>query len=290
MHGGYNKDLIIRDYNTKEIQFKERLGGRIYSIIDVKNGQAAVGLSNGQIQIWDLSTRKAIRTIQTEGDRVLSVAYIVDNMIAAATGKSKKIEIYNIETGEQITTLAHNGGTTAIITLNNNNLASGSEDRTVKVWNSGNWSKLQEISVEGKVGQLLQLSTGEIAIALRPGRGICIWNMQTGGVKSLPSPGVDAEIGTDTANKATSMCEITSGVLAFGLKTYGEITIWDIQNNTKRYSISTQNKRITKILIIGDKMLTCSYAHMVIYEMNTFTELQRIEAVDDVWDLLPFNA
>ena len=290
IYGGFKEDIIVRDFETKQIVLREKLDGRIYCITDLKNGQAALGLSKGCILIWDLSERKTCMTIQTKGDRVLCIALLEGKkQIAAATGKSKKVEIYDIETWKEVGTLEHAGGVTSIVVLANGNLVSGSEDRTVAVWNPTNWNKIKDKSVEGKVGQLLVLSDGQIAIAVRGKGAICIWNSESGSSQNLPSPGIDAEIGTDTANKATSMCELRPGILAWALRTYGQITIWDIQANQKVTSITTQNKRITKIVVLGkDKMITCSYYHVVIYDMATYKEIHRLDALDDAWDLLPY--
>jgi len=85
--------------------------------------------------LWNIKTGECIRTLNGHGDRVLSVSFDGDGLLASGS-RDNEIKLWNIKTGECIRTLNGHGNSVLSVSFDGEGLlASGSEDNTIKLWN-----------------------------------------------------------------------------------------------------------------------------------------------------------
>ena len=262
--------------------------GNTYSIINLSNGHIAIALSTGRIHIWDTNNHKIWKTTETikEG-RVFEIIEISKNRLAAATGKSGVIEIYELESLDRITELKHNEATTTVSNLSKDKLVSGGEDKMVVVWDANTWKMLKWKQLDHSITQVLGLSDGRVAISRYLQTAIQIWDVERDSLVTLTT-NIDAQIGTGTANKASNMCEIMDGVLAFGYRVeYGKLQIWDLKDmkeiDDTHHQMST--RRITTIKKYSDEyFLVGTYGSVVAAKVDTREIVNTIESKTQAWN------
>ena len=90
----------------------------------------------GQIQIWDVSTRKLVREWRGHEDCIYAIAFSPDGLTIATGSYDKLVKLWDAATGNEIRTLKeHNDAVLSVaFSPNGQRLASASADRTVKVW------------------------------------------------------------------------------------------------------------------------------------------------------------
>ncbi len=85
---------------------KTGLGGQIEGLAISPDDQSiATGMSE-TIQIWDVKTRKLVRTCQSEKRELWGLRWSPDGTMLAAFGDSPQVEIWNPKTGELVTRLS----------------------------------------------------------------------------------------------------------------------------------------------------------------------------------------
>jgi WD40 repeat protein len=95
------------------------------------------------IKLWNLQTRKEIRTLIVEDNSVNTIAFSPDGKILASAGRNisgeqnyHTIKLWNVATGEEMLTLT--GHTNAVTSLafsaDGKFLVSGGEDNLIKIW------------------------------------------------------------------------------------------------------------------------------------------------------------
>ncbi len=99
------------------------------------------------------------------------------------------IEVYDAYKRFLFSFAAHNDAIEHIKLLSNGNIASCSDDKTIKVWNTSTWSLAQTLSGHTDwVYQLEEINSNTLASASAD-RTVHIWNIKTGAIISIYSAG-----------------------------------------------------------------------------------------------------
>jgi WD40 repeat protein len=98
------------------------------------NGQLASGSSDKKINIWNVETGQAVKSISARS-QVYSLAQLSNGNLASGLYDAtiKIWYIVNKKAGLMKTLTGHTGQVTACLSLSNGNLASASSDKTVRI-------------------------------------------------------------------------------------------------------------------------------------------------------------
>jgi len=125
----------------------------------------------------------SIQTLAGHTDTVWSVAISPDGETLASASGDRKINLWNVQTGELLRTLSgHTAGVrTLAIAADRHTLVSGSEDQTLKVWDLPS-GKLQQ-TLSGHTGRVLSVAIspdGQILASGSEDETLKIWNLNSG--------------------------------------------------------------------------------------------------------------
>ena len=91
-----------------------------------------------QVKIWDIEAGREIRTLEGHQDMVTTVAWSSDGRFLASGGFDSLVIIWDTENGQMVNTLNGHEGAIRMVSWphgNSEQVASASEDTTVKIWN-----------------------------------------------------------------------------------------------------------------------------------------------------------
>ena len=148
------------------------------------DGLASAG-ADGTLKIWSASSDTATRTITVSSSALTAVATLTNGNVAVALLSDYSIKVYNPNDGTAVSltsTPTHSSRINFLLTLSNGNLASASNDDTVKIWNSGSGSLVRTLSGHSSdVICLKQIGSDLASVSLD--RKIILSDVTTGSTK-----------------------------------------------------------------------------------------------------------
>jgi WD40 repeat protein len=158
---------------------------RYKCLVLLRNSDLACLISNGTLEIWnsEISDGQYLRSLTFEPDSV--VLKLPNEQLAVISEDVSRIRLYDADRGALIQDLTgHSGSVLCLLLLNESQLASGSADNSIKIWDFVSGQCLITLSghVEG-VQELFLCKNGVLASASlysRDNSEILLWNWQTG--------------------------------------------------------------------------------------------------------------
>jgi WD40 repeat protein/tRNA A-37 threonylcarbamoyl transferase component Bud32 len=107
----------------------------------------ASGSDDNTIKLWNVATKKEIRTLKGHSQWIWTVAFSPDGKTLATGSADRDIKLWNVSTGEEIRTLrGHKGGIASLaFSPDGNTLATASLDKTIKLWNLSTGQVIQTL-------------------------------------------------------------------------------------------------------------------------------------------------
>jgi WD40 repeat protein len=135
MTSGSNFGFFTSDI-TSSFLCSKALNARALDITYVEDGDyAAVGLENGQIELWNIENSSATY-LKTESGRVEAVAMTPDTRLLISGGSDGKITIWDTATQEIVLVIENHTARVndIVVSSDGKQFATCAEDGTVKIW------------------------------------------------------------------------------------------------------------------------------------------------------------
>ena len=134
-----SQDKTIKVWDLKEKKEKSTLQGHedgVFSIAISPDGETLASASADRtIRIWTLADGKELKKIQGHKNWVISVSFAENGQILATGGYDKLIKIWDLDSGRELRSYpGHESAVWSLVFTSDGDLASGSQDGTVKIW------------------------------------------------------------------------------------------------------------------------------------------------------------
>jgi WD40 repeat protein len=176
-------DVLSNGTNWALIRTHSGHSNNVYAVEYIKEDLIATGAWDNTIQLWSLNTGIINRTINTP-QYVNALQLLNNNGYLAAGLATNNINIYNLNDGSLVSTLAGHSNWVNDLTLISSNfgslLASSSYDQTVRIWNLT--TNTQAFSLTGHTNQVygLKLVTTNVLASGCQDNTIKLWNITSG--------------------------------------------------------------------------------------------------------------
>jgi WD40 repeat protein len=137
----------------------------------------------GQVQLWDVASRKLVREWRGHEDAIYSVAFSPDGKTLATGSYDKLVKLWDPTTGAELRTLKDHIDAVFCVAFSPDGarLASASADRTVKVWDPATGQRVYTLSESTEAVHAVAFSpNGKQIAAGGADKSIRIWNIAGG--------------------------------------------------------------------------------------------------------------
>ncbi len=272
-----NQTIKLWDIQTgKEIAtlkgHKSRVNAIVVSPVKVPTPQGlgkilASSSEDKTIKIWNLETGRKIRTITGHSDSVHTLAISPDGKILASGSNDKSVRLWNLETGKEIRTITGHSSWVRSVAISQfsassgnyndsnilNILASGSTDKTIKVWNLSTGKLIHTLKGHTQSVTSVAMSPGvkgsdPILISGSADRSIKIWNLSTGElVRNLEGHTQSiTSLAINPVNRLSNNKTFASG------STDRTIKIWNLSTGELISTLSNDNEAVSSLVYSWD--------------------------------------
>jgi Caspase domain/WD domain, G-beta repeat len=147
--GSRDKTIKIWQFSTgKLLHTLQGHQGTVRSVSFVPQGHLlASGSEDGTIRLWNTETGKLVRALAGDKSAIRAIAVSADGKTLVSSGFNKAaIAFWNLDNGKPIRTIKGHTDRITSLASNGNLFASGSLDKTVKVWRFSDGTLLRTLS------------------------------------------------------------------------------------------------------------------------------------------------
>jgi WD40 repeat protein/tRNA A-37 threonylcarbamoyl transferase component Bud32 len=160
--------------------FRDVKGPPMSVDFDPGGGRLAAACGEGTVPVWDLASGKELFTLAAGTGQVRGVAFGPDGKTLATAGDDGVVRLWDASTGGlRRACPGHRGKVTSLAFSSTGQLASGSEDFTIRFWDPATGKPGQTITGRQRVRHLA-FSPDGLWVAAAVYGGIQIWDVTTG--------------------------------------------------------------------------------------------------------------
>jgi len=155
------------------------MGTNVVSVAFSPDGKLLASISGGEfhdLELWDISSRKAIATLQ---QGALSMAFSPDGKLLASGSKDKTIKLWDVAEQKRKATLK--GHTERVFSVafspDGKLVASGSEDATVKLWDVAAQKEIASLQHKAEVIKVAFHPSGKLLASSSADNTVRLWNV-----------------------------------------------------------------------------------------------------------------
>jgi len=156
----------------------------IESVAFSPDGKYAVsGGLDGTIQLWDLSSGRTIRILNSGQYAVDSVAFSPDGRYIASGGGDDSIRLWDVETGREIKKLSGHTNSVPSVAFSPDGryIVSASEDKTIKLWETSTGREIRTFAGHThEVSSVAFSPDGKYIVSASRDKTIKLWETSTG--------------------------------------------------------------------------------------------------------------
>ncbi len=180
--GDNNGTVKIWNMHTGETIKTFNLSSDVYALKVLSNNSLnlAIGLSNGIIQIYDLS-RTALITNLAGHTSIVDDLITINTDLLASSSRDNTVKLWNLTTNTlKFTLRAHASNVYGLKLVSSEILASGSQDSTIKIWNITNGTLLRTLTGHtSPIWMSVDLVSSEKLVSGSRDLTIKLWNIST---------------------------------------------------------------------------------------------------------------
>ncbi|GAB1319606.1 hypothetical protein MFIFM68171_09816 [Madurella fahalii] len=168
-----SRDKTVRIWECHTSTLERTLvghGGAVNSVaFSSEYSWVVSGSEDNTVRIWDFDTGKLIRRLEGHKGAVNSVAFSDKHMLVASASDDRKVLIWDAKS-DAVTSMA----------LFADVMATGSFDRTIRIWNTSTGKLLQTLSGHKAPIASVAFIAGNSHVASASGNTVRIWQVETG--------------------------------------------------------------------------------------------------------------
>ena len=190
----------------------------------------ASGSADGTVRIYDVVSRRLLRSFAGHTRLVTSIAFSPDSLLAASGSYDHTIKLWNVADGRLVRTLT--GHTDLVWSIafspDGKRIVSGSEDQTIRIWALDSNTPPEKISTTDSVSRVAVSPDGRTILAMNfSDKSVLLWD--------IGSKQIAGTLSTDTVDISNalprSMTLSQDGeVLIVPASSGSAIAIWDFPN------------------------------------------------------------
>ncbi|MEM1168955.1 MAG: S-layer homology domain-containing protein [Cyanobacteria bacterium P01_H01_bin.35] len=216
------------------------------------NGQILASSRGKDIQLWNLESSKLLETLSSHSANVRSVAISPDGKTLASGSGDGTVKLWDIPTGEMLTSFLHSGVVTAVgFTADGRAVVGCSADSGMKLWDIYTGRLLHRMNGT----QPIAFGADGIRMVSSGGpRYIRLWNFAEGQLLknlSIPSTNNNQPIETIAFSQ-------DGQTIAHAMRGENKILVWDVETWQVRHSLEKHSQAIKAIAISPDGKILAS--------------------------------
>jgi WD40 repeat protein len=266
------------------------------------DGKVVSASKHNTIGVWDLPSRKFLRTLEGHSESVNDVAVTTDGKAVSASG-DKTLKVWDLASGAiRPTVQSHTGAVTAVAVTTDNKAISASTDHTLKVWDLSSASVIRTLEGHKSMVWDVAVTTDGKVISASADHNLKIWDWSSGtllrtleGHRSevhAVAVTADGRVVSGSQDKTLKVWDLASGQLLHDLDAHSTgVDTVAVTHDGKAVSGSSSHDRTLKVwdLTSGKLLRNLEGRYISALALSASADGKEVWALDGrrpkVWDV-----